>query len=75
MSIAEKILTHIQELPEPLQAEVLDFVEYLETKIKTGAKVVDEDKDWSELSLSFAMRGMEEEGSLYSANDLKERFA
>lgn len=74
MSLPEKIVKHIQELPEPFQAEVLDFVEYLESKIKKCKKIEDEETDWSELSLSFAMREMEEEYSPYSLNDLKERF-
>lgn len=39
MSLPEKIVKHIQELPEPFQAEVLDFVEYLESKIKKGKKM------------------------------------
>lgn len=74
MSLSEKILKHIQELPEPFQAEVLDFVEYLESKIKKGKNLEREEMDWSELSLSFAMRGMEEDYSPYSLNDLKEHF-
>ena len=74
MSLSEKIIKHIQELPEPFQAEVLDFVEYLESKTKKGKKIEGEETDWSELSLSFAMRGMEDEYSPYSLNDLKERF-
>lgn len=74
MSLPEKILMHIQELPEPFQAEVLDFVEYLELKIKRGKKIEDEETDWSELSLSFAMRGMKDESFPYSTNDLKEHF-
>ena len=74
MSVSEKILKHIQELPEPFQAEVLDFVECLESKIKKGKKIEDEETVWSELSLSFAMRDMEEEYSPYSLKDLKERF-
>lgn len=32
MTIPEKFLKHLQDLPESLQAEVLDFVEYLELK-------------------------------------------
>jgi hypothetical protein len=75
MLLSEKILKHIQELPEPFQAEVLDFVEYLESKIKKGKKIEGEETDWSELSLYFAMRDMEDEYSPYSLNDLKERFA
>jgi hypothetical protein len=61
-------------MPESFQAEILDFVEYLESKIKKGQKVDREETEWSELSLSFAMRDMEEEYSPYSLNDLKERF-
>ncbi|MEW6068102.1 MAG: DUF2281 domain-containing protein [Nitrospirota bacterium] len=75
MSLPETILKHIQEMPESFQAEILDFVEYLESKIKKGSKIDREEMEWSELSLSSAMRGMEEEYSPYSLNDLKERFA
>lgn len=75
MSLSEKILKHIQEMPESFQAEILDFVEYLESKIKKGKKSDREETEWSELSLSYAMRDMENEYSPYSLNDLKERFA
>ena len=74
MSLTEKILEHLQELPVTFQAEVLDFVEYLESKIKKGGEIKVEHTDWSELSLSFAMQGMENEYSPYSINDLKEHF-
>lgn len=75
MSLAENIIKHIQNLPESFQAEVLDFVEYLESKINKGKKYEGEETDWSELSLSFAMRDMEDEYSPYSLNDLKERYS
>lgn len=74
MSLSEKILKHIQEIPESFQVEILDFVEYLESKIKKGKKSDREETEWSELSLSYAMRDMENEYSPYSLNDLKERF-
>jgi len=74
MSLSEQILKHIQELPEQFQAEVLDFVEYLESKIRKGQKIEGEEAYWSALSLSFAMRDMEDEYSPYSLSDLKERF-
>ena len=64
MSLEGKIIRHIHELPESKEAEVLDFVEYLKSKT--------DEKDWSEFSLSSAMRGMEDEISLYSLEDLKE---
>ena len=67
MSLEDKIIRHINELPESKKAEVLDFVEYLKSKT--------DQKDWSEFSLSSAMRGMENEISLYSLEDLKESFS
>ena len=71
MTLTEEIIQHVQTLPEPLKAEVLDFVEYLELKTKK----VEEEMDWSALSLSSAMRGVEKEATPYSVSDLKERFA
>lgn len=67
MSLEDKIIRHIQELPESKKAEVLDFVEYLRNKT--------EEKGWSEFSLSSAMRGMEAEMSPYSLEDIKESFS
>jgi len=64
MTVTEKIMQHVNTLPEAAQSEVLDFVEYLESKsIKTN---------WSQFSLSHTMRGMESEATLYSLNDIKE---
>ncbi len=73
MTVTEKILQHIQGLPESLQAEVLDFIEYLESK-KIVTKNDEENRDWSILSLSSALRGMENESSLYTVSDLKEHY-
>jgi hypothetical protein len=64
MSLEEKIIKQIHELPESKKSEVLDFVEYLRTKT--------DEKDWSAFTLSSAMRGMEDEDSLYTLDDLKE---
>jgi hypothetical protein len=66
MTVMEKIMQHIQSLPESLQTEVLDFVEYLEVKIGKN------EAEWTAFSLSSAMRGMEGEPPLYSVQDLKE---
>jgi hypothetical protein len=68
MTVMEKIMQHIQSMPESLQTEVLDFVEYLE--VKAGKT----ETDWTAFSLSAAMRGIEEEAALYSTQDLKESF-
>lgn len=71
MAIEERIQEHIQRLPSSLQAEVLDFVEYLVAKAERQ-----EEADWTELSLAFAMRGMEDESEVvYTTADLKVTFA
>lgn len=70
MSLAEKIMKQVQTLPESKQVEVLGFVEYLRSKAEKQ-----EIKDWTDLSLSSAMRGIEEEQIPYSLNDIKESFS
>lgn len=70
MSLAEKIMEYIQTLPESKQVEVLGFVEYLRSKAEKQ-----EIKDWTDLSLSSAMRVIEEEQTPYSLNDIKESFS
>lgn len=74
MTITEKILDHVKGLPEPLQAEVLDYVEYLEARVKRD-HIADDEKVWADLSLSSAMRGMEDEPSLYTLEDIKRESA
>ncbi|KHE91078.1 MAG: hypothetical protein SCABRO_03182 [Candidatus Scalindua brodae] len=49
--------------------EVLNYVEFLRSRTEK-----EEYKEWSNFSLSSAMRGMEDEQSLYSINDLKVSF-
>jgi len=73
MTTAEKIIQHLSNLPENLQAQILDFVEFLEEKKKYFERD-DERADWSEFSLSSAMRGMEGEQTTYSVHDIKEKF-
>jgi len=55
MSLTDKIIENVRSLPESKQMEILDFVEYLRTKIEK-----EERKEWMNLSLTSAMRGMEE---------------
>lgn len=74
MSVTERIYEEVKKLPEPLQAEVLDFVQYLASKIERESRPENELASAS-LSLSLAMRGMEDEDSpSYSTHDLKEAF-
>ena len=73
MTTAEKIIKHISILPEYLRIEVLDFVEFLEEKNR-DLNQTDERSKWSKLSLSYAMRGMENEQTSYSVKDIKEEY-
>jgi hypothetical protein len=74
MEVAEKINKQVQRLPEQTQAEVLDFVEYLLTKTER-VQAREEEQEWTQFSLAFAMRGIEEETEPeYTEGDLEERF-
>lgn len=67
----EKIQSLISNLPDVIQQEVIDFIEYLVEKQKLL-----ENHDWSEASLTLAMSDMEsEETPIYSISDLKEVLA
>lgn len=70
MSLADKIIEKIKSLPEEKQAEVFDFVNLLEIKIKEEENIF-----WSKFSLESAMRGMDDEEALYTVTDLKETFS
>jgi hypothetical protein len=75
MNLSDRIQKHVQSLPASFQSEVLDFVQYLVSKAEREAARL-EDKDFSSLSLSFAMHGMEdEETPLYAPSDLKVVFS
>ena len=73
MTYAERIVAHIERLPEDLQAEVLDFVEFLEARVPPDGRTVQE-AEWNAFSLAQAMRGLESEPAIYDSNDLRERF-
>ena len=60
MVLADKIQQYVERLPASFQVEVLDFVEYLLTKVEREV-VLREERVWSDFSLSSAMRGMEDE--------------
>ena len=73
MTTAQVIVQRVMSLPEDAQREVLDFVEFIETR-RVGEGTTQEDAAWSALSLASAMRGMEDEESSYTLDDIKERF-
>lgn len=70
MKIMEKIIENLKSLPESAQTEVLGFVEYL--KVKESRE--DDGYKWGQFSLDSAMRGIAEEPSLYTTQDIKENF-
>ena len=69
MTIDEKIYRYVQKLPRSFQQELLDYVEYLVMKANQEEK-----RDWDSLSLSSAMRGMDDETVSYNLSDLQESF-
>ena len=76
MTMIDQIQKRVLILPEPLQAQVLDFVEFLLLKNETDYNLQDLDNlEWSNLSLTMALRGMEDEEDFgYTVADLKEIF-
>jgi hypothetical protein len=77
MTVIDKIHQRVLILPKPLQTQVLDFVEFLLSKGETDLQDNIQDIDtleWSNLSLTMAMRGMEDEEEPYTIGDLKETF-
>ena len=69
MTLDEKIHNYVQKLPYSFQKELLNYVEYLVMKADQQ-----EQQDWASLSLSSAMRDMEEETVSYSLSDLRIPF-
>lgn len=70
MTLDEKIYQYARKLPLSFQEELFDFVQYLLIKAEQQEK-----QDWASLSLSSAMREMEDEPALYSASDIRVAFA
>ena len=69
MSLAEKIMEKVKLLPEDKQSEILDFIDFLSKKMNE-----EERKEWSQFSLETAMRGLETEETLYTTEDIKEKY-
>jgi hypothetical protein len=69
MTLDEKIHEYVQKLPRSFQEELLDFAEYLLMKAEQQEK-----QEWASLSLSSAMRDLEDEKVSYSLSDLRVTF-
>jgi len=63
MAISQSLEARIAQLPESAQQELSLFVENLLQKYSANGR---EMQEWSAFSLASAMRGMEDEESLYS---------
>jgi len=75
MVVAERIQQYVQKLPASVQVEVLDFVEHLFSKLERETAQPSE-LAWSDLSLTQAMRGMEDEDMpTYTVADLTVVFS
>ena len=73
MKTAERLTDQIQKLPEHLQEEVLDFVQFLKKKSASGLR--QEEDWWSRFSLSLSLTGLDDkEEPAYSEKNLKERW-
>jgi len=70
MTLDEKIHRYAQKLPYSFQEELFDFVQYLLMKAEQQEK-----QNWTSLSLSLAMRDMEDEPALYNISDIRVVFA
>ena len=66
------IVDHLESLPAVAQLEVLDFVEFLQTRqMQYGERRAD-DKLWGNFSLVSAMKGNEDEQNSYTSADIIE---
>ena len=69
MALDEIVYQYAQRLPKSLQEELLNYIQYLLVKAEQQEK-----QEWGLLSLSSAMRELEDEPVLYSMADIKENF-
>lgn len=78
MSYAE-LIEKLRVLPRDKQASVFDFVDFLAARFAAGADASFSHEQWtdvefSEMSMSHALRGIEDDPVSYSQDDLKERW-
>ncbi len=69
MVMNQKIQLYIEKLPLSYLEELENFLAYLLAKAERQ-----EELEWSRFSLASAMRGMEDEPSEYTLDDLKVRY-
>ena len=79
MGYAELIQQRLQTLSQEKQAEIYDFVEFLAARSPNTGAAAEPSGDWTEvefsrLSITHAMRGLEDDPIMYALDDLKERW-
>ncbi len=74
MGYMELIQQRLQTLPPEKQAEVYDFVEFIATRKNAMGAAAWIDREFMQLSLDSAMRGMEDDPVHYTTDDLAERW-
>lgn len=70
MGYAE-LIRRLQVLPPAQQTEVFDFVDFLTARYQPAEW---SDAEFSTMSIQQAMRGLEDEPTLYTSADLKEQW-
>lgn len=78
MGYAE-LISKLEALPRDKQAEVFEFVEFLSARFGSSIEKPLVHAEWTdaefaELSMTQAMRGMEQETVTYTREDLRERW-
>ena len=69
------LIEKLQTLPAEKQAEVIDFVDYLAERFSVRPDVDTwSDREFAEMAMRQAIRGMEDDPVAYSMDDLKERW-
>jgi len=74
MDTVQMIDNNLAKLPQFFLLEVLNFTKYLLFKTEHKSAIQENTPNRATLSLNSAMRGMEDEKSLYSLEDLQEKF-
>ncbi len=74
MDTVQMIDNNLAKLPQFLLLEALNFTKYLLFKTEHELTAQENIPDWAILSLNSAMRGMEDEHTPYTLEDLQEKF-
>ncbi|OYT90195.1 MAG: hypothetical protein CFE43_19465 [Burkholderiales bacterium PBB3] len=74
MGYAELIQQRLQTLSPDKQAEVYDFVEFIATRNPRPSPVDWTNEEFSRLSMTEALRGLENDPVDYALADVKERW-